>query len=63
VEVNGIFDMGFEVIQERSSHVDNTNRGVIDHTRQFSCLNESGVVKIFERRGFGIEEGWNKKEK
>jgi hypothetical protein len=62
MEVDGVWNMASELVEERRSHIDDTNRGVIYKARQLSCLNESGVVRIFERGCFGWKRGWKKKE-
>jgi hypothetical protein len=35
---------------------------VIDDWGQLYCLNESGMVKVLERRCFGIDWDWKRKE-
>jgi hypothetical protein len=62
MEIDGIWDMGFEIVKERGSHVNDTNRRVTPNAHQLLSLNQSGLVKIFQRGSFGIKRGWKQKE-
>jgi hypothetical protein len=63
MEIDSVWNMAFEIVGERSPHINDAERRMIHEGRQLCCLNKSGMVKILEWKGFGIEEVRNKKEK